>query len=91
MSNGWLGSGGWIRDRWAGDRWAIVSKSIVSMSNIKLEYKAIANAIVVIMWIQTLLKGIYIRCPLSQIVLRQNGSKVLICKPNVDIVEVDYP
>jgi hypothetical protein len=75
--------------------WSARKQSTVSRSSTEVEYKAIANATIEIMWVQILLKEIGIHAPKSGKIWCDNlGAKYLSSHPafhdRTKHIEVDY-
>ena len=75
--------------------WRARKQPTVSRSSTEAEYKAVANAIAEIMWIQTLLKQIGVPCPAAAKLWCDNiGAKYLSANPVLHAqtkhIEVDY-
>jgi hypothetical protein len=75
--------------------WSARKQSTMSRSSIETEYKAVANAIAEIMWIQILLQELKIPCPLMVKLWCDNiGAKCLSANPvfhaRIKHIKIDY-
>jgi histone deacetylase 1/2 len=75
--------------------WSARKQATVSRSSTEAEYKAVANATTEVMWIQTLMKEIGLKCPSTARLWCDNiGAKYLSANPvfhaRTKHIEVDY-
>jgi histone deacetylase 1/2 len=75
--------------------WSARKQATVSRSSTEAEYKAVANATAEVMWIQTLMKEIGLKCPSTARLWCDNiGAKYLSANPvfhaRTKHIEVDY-
>jgi hypothetical protein len=75
--------------------WSARKQATVSRSSTEAEYKAVANATAEVMWIQTLMKKIGLKCPsMARLWCDNIGAKYLSANPvfhaRTKHIEVDY-